>query len=129
LSDLVGYYTSYADLLKKERLVYPIAPPEPVNDKKRVVAILPYTKMPDTDELTFQKGDIFFVHNDMGDGWLWVTAHRTGEQGLVFQDLVEHLDQAIDPNKVFNWFHDNISKEAAVDLLVKGNTFYFFCLP
>ena len=125
LSDLVGYYTSYADLLKKERLAYPVAPPEPVNDKKRVVAILPYTKMPDTDELTFQKGDIFFVHNDMGDGWLWVTAHRTGEQGLVFQDLVEHLDQAIDPNKVFNWFHDNISKEAAVDLLVKGNIFIF----
>lgn len=43
---------------------------------QRVVAILPYTKMPDTDELTFQKGDIFFCHNDMGDGWLWVTAHR-----------------------------------------------------
>ena len=32
-----------------------------------------------------QKGDIFFVHNDLGDGWLWVTAHRTGEQGLVFK--------------------------------------------
>ena len=41
-----------------------------------MVAILPYTKMPDTDEITFQKGDIFFVHNDLGDGWLWVTAHR-----------------------------------------------------
>ena len=51
----MGYYTSYADLLKKERLVPPVAPPEPVNDKKRVVAILPYTKMPDTDELTFHK--------------------------------------------------------------------------
>lgn len=38
------------------------------SDKKRVVAILPYTKMSETDELTFQKGDIFFVHNDMGDG-------------------------------------------------------------
>lgn len=52
LSDLVGYYTSFADLLKKERLVHPVPPPEPVNDKKKVVAILPYTKMPDTDELT-----------------------------------------------------------------------------
>ena len=68
LSDLVGYYTSCSDLLKRERLITPIPPPEPVNDKKRVVAILPYAKMPDTDELTFQKGDIFFVHNDMGDG-------------------------------------------------------------
>ena len=68
----------------------------------------------------FQKGDIFFVHNEMGEGWLWVTAHRTGEQGLVFQDLVENIDEAIDPNQVFSWFHDNITKEEAVDMLVKG---------
>lgn len=71
--DLIGYYTSVSDLLKKERLAYPIPPPEPVNDKKRAVAILPYTRMTDTDELSFQKGDIFFVHNDLGDGWLWVS--------------------------------------------------------
>ena len=49
-----------------------------------------------------------------------MTAHRTGEQGLVFQDLVESIDEAIDPNQVFNWFHDNITKEEAVDMLVKG---------
>ena len=85
-------------------------PPEPVNDKKRMVAILPYTKMPDTDEITFQKGDIFFVHNDLGDGWLWVTAHRTGEQGLVFKDLLADLAEEIDPNAVFPWFHRNLSK-------------------
>lgn len=70
--------------------------------------------------LRFHKGDIFFVHNDMGEGWLWVTAHRTGEQGLVFQDLVENIDETIDPNQVFSWFHDNITKEEAVDMLVKG---------
>lgn len=34
LNDLVGYYTVCSDLLKKERLVHPVAPPEPVNDKK-----------------------------------------------------------------------------------------------
>merc|ERR1719318_1750580 len=72
-----------------------------------MVAILPYTKMPDTDEITFQKGDIFFVHNDLGDGWLWVTAHRTGEQGLVFKDLLADLDENIDPNAVFPCFHSN----------------------
>lgn len=80
--------------------------------------------MPDTDELTFKKGDIFFVHNDMGDGWLWVTAHRTGEQGMIFTELVEDLDDSIDPNTVFPWFHPNCTKNEAVDLLVKGN--YFF---
>lgn len=104
-------------------------PPEPVNDKKRVVAILPYAKMPDTDELTFQKGDIFFVHNDMGDGWLWVTAHRTGEQGMIFCELVEDLDVSIDPNTVFPWFHPNCTKNEAVDMLVKAGPGSFLVRP
>ena len=56
LQDLIGYYTHKSDLLKHERLRQPVPPPEPVNDRKRAIAILPYTKMPDTDELTFQKG-------------------------------------------------------------------------
>ncbi|ODN03089.1 Ras GTPase-activating protein 1 [Orchesella cincta] len=129
LSDLVGYYTSVSDLLKKERLIYPIAPPEPVNDKKRVIAILPYTRMPDTEELSFQKGDIFFVHNDLGDGWLWVTAHRTGEQGVIFRDLVEDLDDTIDPNSVFSWFHPNVTKDEAVDMLVKAGPGSFLVRP
>ncbi|CAB3360743.1 Hypothetical predicted protein [Cloeon dipterum] len=129
LSDLIGYYTNITDLLKKERLIHPVPPPEPVNDKKRIVAILPYTKMPDTDELSFQKGDIFFVHNDMGDGWLWVTAHRTGEQGMIFRDLVEDLADNIDPNTVFSWFHPNVTKNDAVDMLVKSGPGSFLVRP
>lgn len=77
---------------------------------------------------SFQKGDIFFVHNDMGDGWLWVTAHRTGEQGLIFRDLVDDLDENIDPNTVFNWFHPNVTKSEAVDMLVKCEYFVEFVL-
>ena len=72
---------------------------------------------------SFQKGDIFFLHNDLGDGWLWVTAHRTGEQGLIFRDLVEDLDDTIDPNSVFQWFHSSVTKDEAVDMLVKGIIF------
>ena len=44
-------------------MAFPVAPPEPVNDKKRMVAILPYTKMPDTDEITFQKGLFLFGYS------------------------------------------------------------------
>lgn len=76
--------------------------------------------MADTDELSFLKGDIFFVHNDMGDGWLWATKHRTGEQGMIFRELVEDLDPSIDPNTVFGWFHPNCTKNEAVDMLVKN---------
>ncbi|KAI5725466.1 hypothetical protein M8J77_015855 [Diaphorina citri] len=129
LSDLISYYSSCSDLLKRERLAHPCPPPEPVNDKKRIVAILPYTKMPDTDELTFQKGDIFFVHNELGDGWLWVTAHRTGEQGMIFRDLVEDLDETIDPNTVFDWFHPECTKNDAVDMLVKAGPGSFLVRP
>ncbi|GAB6026339.1 hypothetical protein CHUAL_012542 [Chamberlinius hualienensis] len=129
LADLVGYYTSWSDLLKKERLVHPVSPPEPVIHKRRVVAILPYTKMPETDELSFQKGDIFIVHNDMGDGWLWVTQHRTGLSGLIFQELVEELDESIDPNEIYPWFHSSINKTEAVEKLVKAGTGSFLVRP
>lgn len=81
--------------------------------------------MPDTDELSFQKGDIFFVHNDMGDGWIWTTKHRTGEQGMIFRELVDDLDPQIDPNTVFSWFHPNCTKNEAVDMLVKAG--YISC--
>ena len=107
-------------MLKHERLCIPVPPPSPVSDRRRMMAILPYTKMPDTDELTFQKGDIFFIHNDLGDGWLWVTAHRTGDQGLVFRDLLADLEDNIDPNAVFPWFHPNLTKNEAVEMLVRG---------
>lgn len=76
--------------------------------------------MTETDELSFEKGDIFFVHNELTGGWLWVTAHRTGEQGTIFSDLVETLDEDIDPNVVFSWFHSDITKSDAIDFLIKG---------
>lgn len=41
--------------------------------------------------LSFDKGDVFTVHNELGDGWLWVTSQRTREDGLVFEELVEDL--------------------------------------
>ncbi|XP_064475272.1 ras GTPase-activating protein 1-like isoform X2 [Ornithodoros turicata] len=129
LSDLIGYYTGWSDLLKKERLVQPVPPPEPVDDKKRAVAILPYVKMPDTDELSFQKGDIFVVHNDMRDGWLWCTLHRTQESGLVFRELLEELDDSIDPNEIYPWFHSDISKEDAVEELAKMGPGSFLVRP
>lgn len=39
---------------------------------------------------------------------------------MIFRELVEDLDDSIDPNTVFPWFHPNCTKNEAVDLLVKG---------
>uniref|UniRef100_A0A8C5I8W8 RAS p21 protein activator (GTPase activating protein) 1a n=1 Tax=Gouania willdenowi TaxID=441366 RepID=A0A8C5I8W8_GOUWI len=91
LSDLIGYYSYVSCLLKGEKLLSPVAPPEPVEDRRRVRAILPYTKVPDTDEISFLKEDMFIVHNELEDGWMWVTNVRTEEQGLIVEDLVEEV--------------------------------------
>jgi Ras GTPase-activating protein 1 len=40
---------------------------------------------------------------------------------MIFRDLVDDLDENIDPNTVFSWFHPNVTKSEAVDMLVKGN--------
>ncbi|RWS24493.1 ras GTPase-activating protein 1-like protein, partial [Leptotrombidium deliense] len=129
LQHLIGYYTSVADLLKSERLLYPVPPQQPVRDKRKVVAILPYTKMPDTDELSFYKGDIFVVHNDLGNGWLWCTSYLSQESGLVFKDLVEELEDNVDPNEIYPWFHSCLNKKEAVEKLAKMGPGSFLVRP
>ncbi|KAG8456401.1 hypothetical protein GDO86_002255 [Hymenochirus boettgeri] len=99
LSDLIGYYSHVSCLLKEEKLLFPVAPPEPVEDRRRVRAILPYTKVPDTDEISFLKGDMFIVHNELEDGWLWVSNLRTNEQGLIVEDLVKEVGREEDPHE------------------------------
>uniref|UniRef100_A0A4W4H8X6 RAS p21 protein activator (GTPase activating protein) 1a n=1 Tax=Electrophorus electricus TaxID=8005 RepID=A0A4W4H8X6_ELEEL len=112
LSDLIGYYSYVSCLLKGEKLLSPVAPPEPVEDRRRVRAILPYTKVPETDEISFLKGDMFIVHNELDDGWMWVTNVRTEEQGLIVDDLVEEVVS------VCFWYHGKISKQEAYNLLM-----------
>ena len=51
LADLIGYYTKWSCLLKDERLIYPVPPPEPVVGRRRVIAKYISNKTPDTDEL------------------------------------------------------------------------------
>uniref|UniRef100_A0AAY4BF87 Ras GTPase-activating protein 1 n=1 Tax=Denticeps clupeoides TaxID=299321 RepID=A0AAY4BF87_9TELE len=108
LSDLIGYYSYISCLLKGEKLLSPVAPPEPVEHRKRVRAILPYTKVPDTHEISFLKGDMFIVHNELEDGWMWVTNVRTEEQGLIVEDLVEEVVSEL----------NHISKKEAYNLLM-----------
>lgn len=123
LSHLVGFYTSCSDLLQNGRLLYPVVPSEPVKDNKKVIALHPYTKVSDSDELSFIRGDILTVQNDLSqyaEGWLWCSNLRTFESGLVFKDLVVEIDdEELDTNELFPWYHSNISKEDAVDKLAK----------
>ncbi|XP_063309776.1 ras GTPase-activating protein 1 [Pelobates fuscus] len=118
LSDLIGYYSHVSCLLKEEKLLFPVAPPEPVEDRRRVRAILPYTKVPDTDEISFLKGDMFIVHNELEDGWMWATNLRTNEQGLIVEDLVKEVGREEDPHEGKIWFHGKISKQEAYNLLM-----------
>lgn len=118
LSDLIGYYSYVSCLLKGEKLLSPVAPPEPVEDRRRVRAILPYTKVPDTDEISFLKGDMFIVHNELEDGWMWVTNVRTEEQGLIVDDLVEEVGREEDPHEGKIWYHGKISKQEAYNFLM-----------
>ncbi|XP_030623344.1 ras GTPase-activating protein 1 [Chanos chanos] len=118
LSDLIGYYSRVSCLLKGEKLKSPVPPPEPVEDRRRVRAILPYTKVPETDEISFLKGDMFIVHNELEDGWLWATNVRTEEQGLIVEDLVKEVGREEDPHEGKVWYHGKISKKEAYNLLM-----------
>ena len=52
-----------------------------------------------------------------------------GEQGLVFKDLLRDLDQKIDPNVVFPWFHRVLTKDEAVKMLVRAGPGSYLVRP
>uniref|UniRef100_H2Y687 Ras GTPase-activating protein 1 n=1 Tax=Ciona savignyi TaxID=51511 RepID=H2Y687_CIOSA len=119
LEQLVAYYTHQSP---GEVLRSPVQPPEPVDDRRRVQAILPYQKVPnaDNDEISFEKDDMFIVQNDMEGDWMWVTSLRTNESGCVFRGLVRDIVGEMDPHEGKEWFHAGISKEQAYSLLTAG---------
>ncbi|XP_063066091.1 ras GTPase-activating protein 1 [Engraulis encrasicolus] len=130
LSDLIGYYSYVSCLLKGENLQFPVAPPEPVEHRRRVRAIFPYTKVPETPEISFLKGDMFIVHNELEDGWMWVTNVRTDEQGLIVEDLVEEVAKEEDPHEGKVWYHGKINKQEAYNLLMNvGKVCSFLVRP
>ena len=47
---------------------------------------------------SFDKGEIFVVHNDMGDGWLWVTSQSTALSGIINQELVVEQVSTVRPS-------------------------------
>uniref|UniRef100_A0A0L8H737 Ras GTPase-activating protein 1 n=1 Tax=Octopus bimaculoides TaxID=37653 RepID=A0A0L8H737_OCTBM len=105
LSLLIGYYTRCSYLLKGEQLQEPVAPPEPVDDCRKVIAILPFSGMPDTDELSFEKGEIFIVR-DVLDETYWT------------DDVLSSM-----------CFHENLSKEDAVEKLRQAGNGSFLVRP
>lgn len=130
LSELIRHYSANSNLYTDERLIYPVPPPEPVKARDRLfISILPYTKLAQSDELSFKKGDIFILQNDLGDGWLWCRDVKSGESGLVFSHLVEELQEDVDPNEVFPWFHARLSKAEAVDKLAQAGPGSFLIRP
>lgn len=130
LLDLIDYYSSSCDLLTDERLLYPVAPLEPVSAKDTLfISILPYSKLAHSDELSFQKGDLFILQNDLGDGWLWCRDVKSGNSGMIFSHLVEEITEDIDPNEVFPWFHAHLSKADAVTKLAQAGPGSFLVRP
>lgn len=120
LNELVGYYTAISHIDGHWQLKTPVPPPKPVVYLNRVIALYSYTKEVETDELSFQKGDIFTVHNELDYNWLWVTNHRSGERGIIYRSLAAPFSAFTDVNTMYSWFHPNCNKEQASNLLMRG---------
>lgn len=115
LTHIIGYYRR-CNLLKGEQLQNPVPPPEPVNDKKKVISILSRNAIPDTDELSFGQGEVFIIKNDMGDGWMWATSQRDGRSGIINRAFVQELHK--NPSiEVYEWYHAQITPEDTIKRL------------
>lgn len=81
----------------------PISTPIPAISKpstavippKKVIRALANHKSQSATELTFQKGDFFYVIKEVNDGGSWFEAHNplTGARGLVPRGLFDELNK------------------------------------
>lgn len=126
---LIAYYSTYGSLVKNERLKTPIPPPVPVHFEHRIIAKFPYEGTADTDELTFNAGDVFSVHNIVDDDWLWAIAQKDNSSGLVPKALIEKVDASADPYEGQSWFCSVTKQEAQTILMNYGEVGNFLIRP
>ncbi|KAF4790641.1 hypothetical protein TURU_138613 [Turdus rufiventris] len=88
------------------------------SDRRPGSFVLSFLSKTNVNHFSFLKGDMFIVHNELEDGWMWVTNLRTDEQGLIVEDLVEEVGREEDPHEGKIWFHGKISKQEAYNLLM-----------
>ncbi|XP_058718511.1 ras GTPase-activating protein 1-like isoform X3 [Poecile atricapillus] len=88
------------------------------SDRRPGSFVLSFLSKTCVNHFSFLKGDMFIVHNELEDGWMWVTNLRTDEQGLIVEDLVEEVGREEDPHEGKIWFHGKISKQEAYNLLM-----------
>ncbi|XP_067934605.1 ras GTPase-activating protein 1-like [Watersipora subatra] len=132
LDDLVAYYTDFSELLPGEKLLHPVPPEKGVNDVRYVRAMLPYReKIPDTDELEFERDDVFTVCNELGDGWLWAVNQRTGDRGIIYSDLVTdiHDDEGGELIEDLEYYHASIALPEVKEILSRAGDRSFLLRP
>ncbi|XP_065672568.1 ras GTPase-activating protein 1 isoform X3 [Hydra vulgaris] len=129
LQHLAGYYSTYGCLMKNEKLKTPIPPSETVHLGYRVIARFPFQGSADTDELSFNIGDVFSVQNILVNDWFWVVAQKDNKSGLVPKALVEDLDSTTDPFEGQRWFCDVNKQDAQTILMNFGAVGDFLIRP
>lgn len=131
LQHLIGYYSTYGNLVKNEKLQHAVAALEPVHLAYRIIAKFPFNGSPDTDELSFSAGDVFSVQSNMenDDDWLWVVAQKNNESGLVPKVLTEVMDPSADPLEGQSWFCAVDKHDADTILMNYGDVGNFIIRP
>lgn len=129
LQMLIGYYSTYGSLVKNEKLQKPISPPDPVHFAYRVIARFPFEGTSDTDQLTFNAGEVFSVQNIIDDDWLWVVAQNDNRSGLVPKALTEEVDASADQFEGQSWFCSVSKQDAQIILMNYGTVGNFLIRP
>ncbi|KAI6652324.1 Ras GTPase-activating protein 1 [Oopsacas minuta] len=118
LSDIVGYYISYSTIVASETLIIPVPPKQAlINIQTRIIATDNYVQNLETEELSFRRGDIFVILSEINEAWYWVKSNKTGETGMVPRDLFMDVTTKIDICAGKPWFHENIDRDTALELV------------
>ena len=113
LETLISYYMFYSELVKDEKLLYPLAPSIICDLYRTYISIEPYLKEMTSDfneEILYhdQIGQLFHVYHEIGEGqWYWAKSCDNNEYGLLFSQSVKQIVSKL-PNIRLIFFGKNI---------------------
>ncbi|MFH4975832.1 hypothetical protein AB6A40_002541 [Gnathostoma spinigerum] len=130
-----GYYhlfgrefASLSDLLEEfvssptSPLKTPLSPPAKIEIQHRQrIAILPFSSVPDCDELSFCKGDMLMEIQQIDENWMWARLEKSRLHGLVAIRLTTPLSDYSDCSpEDLPIFHDDPLDVLALRLSERG---------
>ncbi|OAF71665.1 Ras p21 protein activator [Intoshia linei] len=119
METLLKYYTYDSDIIYNQKLISPLTPAIPIQpNKKYIITLISYRAMPNTDQISCNKNEIYLVEHEINPLCIWVKDEYSDKSGTICHTFTKFITISSNVLEENEWHHTNISREETGKLLV-----------